>query len=479
MGPTPIAPTPEDELRRAMAARGLMAPQAGAQPASQPAIGATAAAPAVPARGLTPPAAAPQDPALQANVSRLNTLQSSPSGIGGIHNPVLRTGLQVGDALLSSFLPGLAQGIPGTQLHHNELVREARGNVAQGENQANEESKRGLQAAQTAEQASLPELHDTQAQNAALKNQNANQLAVSKQAETASHHQQQLDSTLREHGFKRDETGGIIPLPYGEMSEPQQAVHDLKASQQELADARSALVKAQKDGIPAAAQLAQKRIENAQMNAVTAAKRLGLQEKEYEANYHGTEGGVALPGAPADAAGNPVGPRIANATKQTGQIASRANQAAVIKESGDNLIKEIDSKAGKVGNLGSYWKQYINGTPISDPQVSGLMTSLASFAALQPALHGFRGAQALKEFEKSIGGIPKDPEALKASIRSIQGTAGIVEKHGAPQTVKPPAPSGGPTAAPADPRVKAYADQYFGGDVGKAQAAIDQQRKGK
>jgi hypothetical protein len=30
-----------------------------------------------------------------------------------------------------------------------------------------------------------------------------------------------------------------------------------------------------------------------------------------------------------------------------------------------------------------------------------------------------------------------------------------------------------------DPRVKAYADQYFGGDVTKAQAAIVEQRKGK
>jgi hypothetical protein len=52
-----------------------------------------------------------------------------------------------------------------------------------------------------------------------------------------------------------------------------------------------------------------------------------------------------------------------------------------------------------------------------------------------------------------------------------------VEKHGAPQTVKPPAAT--PVAAPADPQVKAYADQYFGGDIGKAQAAIAQQRKGK
>lgn len=174
MGPTPITPTPEDELRRAMAARGLMAPQVGAQPATQPTMATTAGAPAVPARGLTPLAVAPQDPALQANVSRLNTLQSSPSGIGGIHNPVLRTGLQVGDALLSSFLPGLAQGIPGTQLHHNELVREARGNVAEGNRQQQAQATLGKTAADTAEsQARVPLIQsqagETDARTAGLK----------------------------------------------------------------------------------------------------------------------------------------------------------------------------------------------------------------------------------------------------------------------------------------------------------------------
>ena len=34
-------------------------------------------------------------------------------------------------------------------------------------------------------------------------------------------------------------------------------------------------------------------------------------------------------------------------------------------------------------------------------------------------------------------------------------------------------------AATADPHVKAYADKYFGGDIAKAQAAIDDQKAKK
>ena len=204
------------------------------------------------------------------------------------------------------------------------------------------------------------------------------------------------------------------------------------------------LKKAQKDNIPKAAELARARIATANQNAATAAARLGLSQKQYEAEYHGTENGVPLAGAPADESGNPIGTKVANAGKATGQPASRAAQAASIKEAGDQLLKEIDAKSKKIGNLGSYWAQATNGTPISDPDVAGLMTSLGSFAALQPSLHGFRGQQALKGFEDLIGGVPKNPEALKESIKSIQRTAGIIEKQGQHKTVAPPsAPQGG------------------------------------
>jgi hypothetical protein len=111
----------------------------------------------------------------------------------------------------------------------------------------------------------------------------------------------------------------------------------------------------------------------------------------------------------------------------SGAVANRKYSADVVTKAGDSLIASIEKNRGKVGNLGSYWNQATNNTPISDPDTAGLMTQIATFAALQPGLHGFRGGNAMKEFEKIIGGVPKNPDALIASIKAIQGTAKIME----------------------------------------------------
>ena len=96
---------------------------------------------AAPGGGLTSP---PPTPAQQ----KLTTLENSPSGIGGIKHAAARIPLQVLDAVGSTFLPGLMMGLPGTQLHHNMLVRGAERNVGDEQAQQAAESKRGLEAAQ-------------------------------------------------------------------------------------------------------------------------------------------------------------------------------------------------------------------------------------------------------------------------------------------------------------------------------------------
>jgi hypothetical protein len=112
------------------------------------------------------------------------------------------------------------------------------------------------------------------------------------------------------------------------------------------------------------------------------------------------------------------------------QMLNREGQARIIRTAGDQLIASIEQNRGKLGDLGSYWRQYTNGTPIADPTTAGLMAQLSSFAALQPTLHGFRSEAALKGFEHIIGGVPKNPDALEAAIRAIQGTAEIIESGG-------------------------------------------------
>jgi hypothetical protein len=62
-----------------------------------------------------------------------------------------RIPLTVLDAVGSTFLPGLMMGLPGTQLHHNLMVRGAERNVSDEQAQQAAESKRQLEAAQTSE----------------------------------------------------------------------------------------------------------------------------------------------------------------------------------------------------------------------------------------------------------------------------------------------------------------------------------------
>jgi hypothetical protein len=126
--------------------------------------------------------------------------------------------------------------------------------------------------------------------------------------------------------------------------------------------------------------------------------------------------------------------------KPSGQTRSRQDQAAAIDRASTGLIKTLEANKNKVGNVKAILESAFLRTPLADPELSGIATELASYAALQPALHGFRGQDALNEFMKIIGGVPKDADALIASIRAIQKTAGYVNPRiGGEGANKPPA----------------------------------------
>lgn len=139
-----------------------------------------------------------------------------------------------------------------------------------------------------------------------------------------------------------------------------------------------------------------------------------------------------IPGAGAASGGGNVIP-----VKPTGQSLSRADQAKVVSRAGDDLISQIQQHRDKIGNIGAIINSAFLGTPLSDPVQQGLAAQIGSFAALNPAMHGFRGSQAIEEFKKLIGGIPNNPDSMIAAIKAIQRTAGAFS-----------APSGGNAPPP-------------------------------
>lgn len=103
-----------------------------------------------------------------------------------------------------------------------------------------------------------------------------------------------------------------------------------------------------------------------------------------------------------------------------------AAQAGAVDRAAQDLIGDIESNRDKLGNTQAIVQSAILGTPWADPQTAELRSRIATFAALQPSMHGFRGQDAMRQFEKILGGIPNNPDALIAAINGITTTAGAI-----------------------------------------------------
>ena len=141
----------------------------------------------------------------------------------------------------------------------------------------------------------------------------------------------------------------------------------------------------------------------------------------------------------------------------SGQTKSRVEAASGSIDAGNRIIGMLhDPKYAKVlGNLDSYVQMAIKNTPISDPDAARMISELRSFAALQPAVHGFRSHNALEDFSSIIGPIAKNPAAIEQSIMGIIDTArsvqGEIKRNGTPVETPPVE-----TPPPTEPKVRTY-----------------------
>ncbi len=162
-----LSPGAQEALKRAGAPVGIQAqqqPQGIQNPPTRaiPTLGPQSASPAmpeaqpsaqplassVPTTGIQAPRApiqaVPQSaqeqqqisaaaPLFKGDTGQHNRQNTGTSGINQIHNPWGRVPLQILEALGTGFAPGLTSDIPGTQLHHNMLVNQAEGGIAEQE----------------------------------------------------------------------------------------------------------------------------------------------------------------------------------------------------------------------------------------------------------------------------------------------------------------------------------------------------------
>ena len=319
---------------------------------------------------------------------------------------------EIGNIAGSAIAPGITANIPGSTLNNQRM--EARN--MRGIEQGSQEEER---AAQTTNLENQPELR-------------AAQLGI-KQGELANAQEKtsnQHEDNLRKLGLNAEGK----PIPYDQLSGKEQAVEDLKGAQTEAQEANAALAKAKADPNSPAFRLAQQRLQAALANAQTARERLGLSEQEFA---------------------NKVNEQ--DLIKPSGQAQSRGSAAQAALDVLPDLENAVRANAKDLGPILGRLARGEIAIGNVDPKIVDLYSKLNSFYALQPAIHGFRNYQLVKDMPSLIGGLSRDPEGTIAGIEGLKGTMQSVAKEGKTfhrREVEPAA--GGGNAPPAGAKVRDF-----------------------
>lgn len=223
---------------------------------------------------------------------------------------------------------------------------------------------------------------------------------------------------LAKLGYKLDDDGKMVPIPDAELSPAQKQSRDLTDSVMALNEAKTAVEKAKNDPNSPAFKLAQERLNQAAANAQRMTEAMGLHEAEFKNKVQ--EQGLVKP---------------------SGQTTSRGDAAGAALELLPELQSAIRNNAASLGPImGRIQKGEIKLGNV-DPEIQKLYSTMQSFYALQPAIHGFRNAEFVKDFDSFVGNLSTNPEAVIAGLEGLKPTLEAVEKSG--RTYKPRIVEGG------------------------------------
>jgi hypothetical protein len=308
----------------------------------------------------------------------------------GIAGKILHGLATAGNIAGDVFAPAAMALIPGTQLHNNMLEGQNMRGITEGTENAERE-------AQTENLEAQPEIKESKLA-----------LDREKQNETEEKNKNDLAQKYRKLGLKYDPvTGQAAPLPYEELSPEEQAVHDLKTNQADAAEARAELDKLKGDPNSQLYQLQLKRLQVATQNAQNAQRRLGLSEQQFANKINEQE-----------------------LVKPSGQAQSRGSAAQAALDVLPDLQNEIRANAEELGPIfGRLQRGEIKIGDV-DPKIQKLYSTMQSFYAMQPAVHGFRNAEFVKDFDSFVGGLQTNPEATLAGLEGLKPTLDAVAKEG-------------------------------------------------
>lgn len=228
---------------------------------------------------------------------------------------------------------------------------------------------------------------------------------------------------LAAHGLKRDENGQVVadedsPI-YKANQQKLSAAETLQANVQKyresqiaLNKARTEVEKAKNDPNSPAYKAAQQKLEMAERAHAIAQQNLGLHQQEFQNKLHEQE-----------------------LVKPSGQTVSRGDAAGAALKLLPQIQRDVREHAKDFGPIiGRIAKGEIALGNV-DPEVQRVYAELQSFYSLQPAVHGFRNAEFVKDFNAFVGNLQTNPDAVIAGLNGLKPTLTEVEKSG--RTYKP------------------------------------------
>ena len=177
-------------------------------------------------------------------------------------------------------------------------------------------------------------------------------------------------------------------------------------------------------------------------------------------------------------------PKPVSPTTQTQETAARnaLDGTAFIRQALQNpeIRKQIGPIMGRLGNAEAKVGSAVGLSPQAEQLAQELRTRMRYFVFQEgkAVLGGRLPQQLMKELEASSARVTMDPNMLLGAIKGAEDNAGSVldnaDKERFNGKMRSREMRG--QAAQVDPKLKAYADEYFGGDVEKAKAHIAEQK---
>lgn len=406
------------------------------QPPGTPVPLITRGTSAPPATVTAPPPTTPTpltDPNTTRDLNERNRLISTGSGVSQVKNPVARGLLRAADIAGTAFFPNITAQIPGTELHHNVLVKRAEGAVNEDVNRAKENATTAETEARTAAIPGEEALRTAQTAEAKARTktlENPNDKAEAKTIETDqgimqwNPQTQRYDIPVGQAPGKQTENTHV--LPDGTVV----AVHNDPKTGKSTAEVLYQGKPSEKPGHVIQREVGGK-LHNILIDAETGKDRMDLGETR-QPNAPSNDHGVTMIGKDGKVyrlePGQTV-PEGAQTPTQAGSVNTPttqqrnvASQAQLVHEQTPYMLSEIDRLKDKLGPMQGRWNEFIQGkVGMQDPDMAGLRADLLMYSSAVALMHarGRLPENLREEFDQNINNPGQDFKNLKAVITKI------------------------------------------------------------